>query len=324
MNLDSLINADILVYVIPGAIFLFLVAMYKIGLEKKVQAKENIQELLGTRGHTMANQGMFRQREEFILKRRHKDEKSFMARLEADLERANLLLKPNELLLICFGMVFVVALIAFAVLGQPLLIAVPVGLGGFFLPILFLKVRIMLRLKKAAEQFADVLDSMVNCFKTGYGFTRAIQVISESYDDPWGTEFGKMSAELNLGATQEDILSGLSHRIPSVDVDLFCTALLIQKETGGNMVEMLSNLSKTIRERYKLFRKVKAISAQGKLSAGIVICVPFGLMAMMYLFLPNEVMQFVTHPIGIVIMVAVGIWMCIGIAVLYKIVSIEV
>jgi tight adherence protein B len=133
-----------------------------------------------------------------------------------------------------------------------------------------------------------------------------------------------MAAEMNLGASMEDALYGLSSRVPSPDVDLFVTALLIQKETGGSLAELLGNLSHTIRDRYKLFQKVGAISAQGKLSAGIVCCVPFILCAIMYLFLPGPMIQFVTNPIGIVLLVIAGFWMCCGIGVLYKIVQIEV
>jgi tight adherence protein B len=149
-------------------------------------------------------------------------------------------------------------------------------------------------------------------------------MVSDNYDDPWGTEFGKMAAEMNLGASMEDALYSMSNRIPSPDVDLFVTALLIQKETGGSMAELLGNLSVTIRSRYKLFQKIGAISAQGKLSAGIVCCVPFGLAGIMFVFIPDAMMKFVTNPIGIVLLVLAGFWMCCGIGVLYKIVQIEV
>ena len=90
------------------------------------------------------------------------------------------------------------------------------------------------------------------------------------------------------------------------------------------MSELLGTLSKTIRDRYKLFQKVGAISAQGKLSAGIVSCVPFALAGMMFLFLPDPMSKFVTNPIGIVLLILTGLWMCVGFGVLYKIVQIEV
>ena len=105
---------------------------------------------------------------------------------------------------------------------------------------------------------------------------------------------------------------------------LFVTAMLIQKETGGNLSELLGTLSKTIRDRYKLYQKVGAISAQGKLSAGIVIAVPFLLMLLMYMILPGPFTAFITNPIGQVLMGAAGVWMTVGIFTLYKIVQIEV
>jgi tight adherence protein B len=317
-------NTDALFFIAASVVFfLIYLGVYKLTLEKTVKARENIQQLLRDPKQAAPGQARYRQQQEVILKRRPKDEKSFLYRLEIKLERANLLVKPQEFLGIGVGLALVAALFTYFI-GQSIFAVLIAGVAGFFLPQLYLTVRIWLRLQKAGEQFADVLDAMVNCFKTGYGFNRAVQVVADNFEDPWGTEFGKMSGEMSLGATQEDALFSLSGRIPSPDVDLFVTALLIQKETGGNMAELLGTLSKTVRERYKLFRKVGAISAQGKLSAGIVICVPFFLMGMMYLFLPEPVMDFVTHPIGIVLMCLAGFWMACGIGVLFKIVQIEV
>jgi tight adherence protein B len=315
-------NTDFLFILLPAlTVFLFIQGIYKVTLEKKVKAQENIQELIG--GKKATGGVPMRARHEVLLKRKNKDDQSKLAQLEMMLERANLLIKPQEFFLLCLAAGVAVGMVAFSA-SQPFPLAVLLGGGGCFLPLLFLKLKIWMRMAKGGEQFADVLDTMVNCFKTGYGFNRAVQVIADNYDDPWGTEFGKVAMEMTLGATQEDVLNSLSQRMPSPDVDLFVTALLIQKETGGNMAELLGNLSRIVRERYKLFRKVGAISAQGKLSAGIVICVPFLLLGMMSLFLPGPVHDFVTNPIGIALLCVAGVWMFFGIVVLWKMVQIEV
>jgi tight adherence protein B len=209
-------------------------------------------------------------------------------------------------------------------LGQPPILAILAGVGAFQLPGVFIKLKAFLRMKKGADQFADVLDTMVNCFKTGYGFSRAVQQVADQFEDPWRTEFGKMAAEMALGAQMEDALNNLASRMPLPDVDLFVTAMVIQRETGGNLAELLGNLSNTCRDRYKLFRKIGAITAQGKLSAMVVGSVPFLLMAMMFMFMPEPTTEFATHPIGIVLLVLAGIWMMMGIGVLFKLVSIKV
>lgn len=315
---------NLLISLIPG-IALISLAMwaYETFFKKQVQAQEHIQNLLST----ATAQGKPGKEQENILKRRKKNTTGKATKteeLEIKLERANMLITTQEFYMISAGTAVGGGLLGWLITGQNLLLALPIAGACTALPYGFMTLKIMLRMKKAAAQFADVLNSMVNAFKTGFGFSRAVQMIADNYDDPWGTEFGKMAAEMNLGATMEDALYSLSSRVPSPDVDLFVTALLIQKETGGSMAELLGNLSHTIRERYKLFQKVGVISAQGKLSAGIVCCVPLLLCVIMYMFLPEATTKFVTNPIGIVLLVIAGFWVCCGIGVLYKIVQIEV
>ncbi len=326
-------NTDLLMAIIPGiTVTLFILGLYKVVFEKKIQAQENIQHLsasISSSSPVSNSVGFFvKEKKDKILKRRKKkaegEKESITDKLEDDLERANLILHPKEFLLMCVGTALGCGLVAVFIFQIHFILGGLIGVASYFVPFLYLKVRIILRIKKATAQFADVLDSMVNGFKTGYGFSRAVQMISDNYDDPWGTEFGKMGAEMNLGLTQEEALLNLSNRIPTPDVDLFVTAMVIQKETGGNMTELLQTLSKTCRDRFKLFQKVGAISAQGKLSAGIIICVPFLITGMMFMFLPEHTMKFFTNPIGIVIVSLVSIWMMIGIGVLWKIVQIEV
>ena len=324
-------NTELLVALIPAlGIVLLIVGVYKVTLENRDKAQERIQDLVSTKKTSAARQsaGVLGQKKQTdkILKRRKKkkDGDSFVDRLDVQLERANLPLSPNEFMLI--GVIsgvlgFLAALFLF---GLHPAMCVLVGIASIFLPTLYMKVRTMLRVKKAKIQFPDVIDAMVNGFKTGYGFSKCVQMIADNFDDPWGTEYGKMSAELNLGVTLEDALNSFSKRMPSPDVDLFVTAILIQKETGGNMSELLGNLSKTCRDRLKLFQKVGALSAQGKLSAGIICCVPFVLFGMMFLFLNRPTLILVTHPIGIVLLIITAFWMSCGIFVLFKIAQIEV
>jgi tight adherence protein B len=320
------ITTEQLVSLVPaGMVACLIMGCYKTFLEKQVQARERIQSLLSD-PQKAARPALPRDQEN-LLKRRKKNKDAPPTRveqIEIRLERANILITVKEFVLISLGVGAAASTIVWLLFGQNILFALLAAVAGGFFPHGFVLLKGMLRMKKAAAQFADVLDGMVNAFKTGFGFSRAVHMVAENFDDPWGTEFAKMAAEMNLGASMEDALYSLTTRVPSPDVDLFVTALLIQKETGGSMAELLGNLSKTIRDRYKLFHKVNAISAQGKLSAGIVSCVPFLLCGIMFLFLPGPMMKFVTNPIGIALLGLAGFWMLCGIGVLYKIVQIEV
>ena len=305
---------------LASVFFLVFVGIYKSRLEKKVHASENIQHLV-TGVATQKGPEENKKQIEQVLRRRSLKAKA--VKRANDLERANWMMRPEEFTLV--QIVLAVVGTAFAFFGRlPIPAVIPIAIASFFLPLMALKVKIMLRMKRADAQFADVLDALVNCFKTGYGFNRALQVISDNFEDPWGTEFGKMCTEISLGAQPEEVLTRLTDRIPSPDVDLFVTALLIQRETGGNLAELLTNLSRICRERQKLYRKVGAISAQGKLSAGVVCCVPLVLFAMMYAMQKEAVVAFATHIIGIVLLSFAAFWMCCGIFVLWKIVQIEV
>lgn len=322
---------DILLYTIPGvSVALLSWGAYEALGTREREAQQTIKTLLDEKKksqhlitETDDKPKKKTKQKDSILKQKHKQE-SFRAKLEIKLERANMLLRFEEYLLFCFLSAVGAALLAHYVGGLGWLLAVPLGVPGFFLPALLLNVKTWLRMKKAQVQFPEVLDTMVSCFKTGYGFNRAVQQVSDNYNDPWGTEFGKMALETSLGASLEDTLTNLARRIPNPDVDLFVTCILIQKDTGGNMTEMLGNLSTTCRDRFKLLRKVSAISAQGKLTAVIVCLVPLVVMGFMYLFVGEAVEEFISNPIGqVIIGLAMG-WMAIGAAVLWKMVQIEV
>ncbi|MEM0951329.1 MAG: type II secretion system F family protein [Cyanobacteria bacterium P01_H01_bin.74] len=330
-----MLNEDLLIRLIPAlAIAFMVIGFYKTLFERKVQAKERAEELLSKKTDASLKSSLTGSKGngENLLKKRKKtkdkdgqgNEPTPIDKLELTLEQANILLTANEFLFISAASSFLGGILGWLATGKNLPLGILMGLCSTGLPYGFVFLKRMLRMKKAAAQFADILDGMVNAFRTGFGFSRAIQMVNDNYDDPWGTEFGKMSAEMNLGANLDDALANLSRRMPSPDVDLFVTAILIQKETGGSMAELLGTLSKTIRDRYKLFQKVGAISAQGKLSAGIVCCIPFVLCGIMFLFLPEAMGKFFTNPIGIVLAILAGFWMLCGVGVLYKIVQIDV
>ncbi len=311
-----------LIYLLPAIpVVLIIMGIYYLFFAKRDQAREFVHQLFTEEDREERMKRI--QQQHFVLKKRRKDQSPFLQRIDNELEMANLMLKPNEFIMISIGFAVFVFLVLF-IMGENILIVLLGSVIGLFLPKMYIKLRVKMRMAKARRQFADVLDTMVSCFKSGYGFTRAIQTVADNFDDPWSTELGKVATEMNFGSTQEDALFSLAKRVPNPDVSLFVTAVLIQKETGGNLAELLTNLSKTIRDRYKLLSKVSALSAQGKLSAIIVFCVPFGLAGIFMLMMPKMMMDFAQHPIGMFLIGFALVMQAIGGLVLKKIVTLEV
>jgi tight adherence protein B len=299
-----------------------LAGVYFTFFNQQDKVKARLSEVFATDQQAQANLRLLEQ-QHHILKKRRKNQSAWIQKLDTDLERANLLVKPQEFVILCVACAFIGGAILY-VMGKGPILALVAAIVGYILPQLLLKVKIMLRMSTAQKQFSDVLDTMVTCFKSGYGFTKAIQTVADNFEDPWSTELRKVSTEMNFGSTLDDALMALSKRVPNADVALFVTAVLIQKETGGNLAELLQTLSKTIRERYKLYSKVQALSAQGKLSAGIIFCIPFGLGGAFALIVPDMMKAFLNNPIGIGLIIFAIILQLIGGVILKKIVTLEV
>lgn len=313
---------DILIYVLPAlVIFSLFAGVYFTFFAKKDQARQFVTELFDEEDRASRSKRM---QQQFILKKKRDENQSeFFKKLDMEMERANLYLKPNEYILVSLGCAFVTGLIVY-MMDKPMFFVLLGAVGGLFLPKLYIKFRIQQRMGKAQKEFSDVLDTFVNCFKSGYGFSRAVQVVADNFEDPWSTELGKVAAEMNFGSSLDESLLGLTKRVPTADVGMFVTAVMIQKETGGNLAELLTNLSGTIRERYKLYSKVKALSAQGKLSAIIIFLIPFFMGGIFYVMFPEIMINFFHHPLGIALCVVAGFMQLIGGIVLKNIVSLEV
>ena len=312
-----------ILFILPGiAIALLFAGIYFTFFAKKDQARAFIQDL--TDAQASPNKKALIQQQVMLKRKRKQDLKPWAQKLDTKLEQANWLLKPEEFLIISFGLAAVFFVFALLVFKWHIILCVLMAIVGYFVTQILLKIKIMLRMGRAESQFADVLEMLGSCFKSGYGFNRAAISIADNFTDPWGTEFNKLAAEMNLGATMDEALTNMAKRIPLADVSLFATALMIQRETGGNMVELLETLSNTIRDRFKLKSKVGAISAQGKASAFIVFLIPPGLGGLFFLIMPHIMFPFVDSFIG---KVALGFAFCLqmmGGFVLKKIVTIEV
>ena len=145
-----------------------------------------------------------------------------------------------------------------------------------FVPVLYLKFKKLGRLKAFMREFPDAIDMMVSALKAGHAFTKTMQIVAAESPDPIGSEFRKTYEEQNLGIPVKEALLNLSNRMDYLDLKLFITAVLLQRETGGNLAEILEKISYTIRERFKLMGQIKVFTAQGRFSAIIISALPVG------------------------------------------------
>ena len=145
---------------------------------------------------------------------------------------------------------------------------------GFALPFLFLKVKRTRRLRMFEEQFPEALDLIARALKAGHAFATGLKMAADELPEPVGPEFRKTFDEQNFGLPMKDALDNLAHRIPILDVRFFVTAVLIQRETGGNLAEILENLGFVVRERFKILRQVRVYTAHGRFTGYVLLALP--------------------------------------------------
>jgi tight adherence protein B len=192
------------------------------------------------------------------------------------------------------------------------------------LPLLYVHDQRRRRLVKIQQQLPEAIDLLVRALRSGHAFSSGLQMIGEEMAAPIATEFRVVHEEINFGVSLQQALVNLSVRIPITDLRYFIVAVLIQRESGGNLTELLGNLSRLIRERQKLLMKVRVLSSEGRLSAWVLGVMPFGLAAVMNLVNPGFMALLWTDPIGITIIKYMLTLMFIGILILRKIAQIRV
>ena len=227
--------------------------------------------------------------------------------------QAGLSISPQQFWLFSFLSMIVLTLIA-KMLGQPpfvLLMVAIIGLLG--LPRLVLKKMAQGRQKKFLEEFPDALEATVRLLKAGMPVSEAIAMISKEFEGPVGEEMSQIYDKQKIGvALHEAALEG-TRRMPLSEMQMFATGLAIQAQTGSSLSEVLTNLSNVIRARFRLKRKIKALSSEAIASAGIIGALPNLVALGMYFANREYIMVLFTDPFGKVLLAGAVIWMCFGI-----------
>jgi tight adherence protein B len=219
---------------------------------------------------------------------------------------------------------FLAALFAASYLPIPWLFRVVIAAAIALLPYLYVVRAKAKRLNRIEQQLPDAMDLMGRALRAGHAFPTALKMVGDEMSDPIASEFRVTFDEVNFGISMPDALMNLATRVPSTDLRYFVIAVLIQRETGGNLSELLASISAIIRDRLKLMGQVKVLSAEGRLSAWILGLLPFGAALMIQLANPKFLEVLYTDPMGKkMLMIAAGM-MVIGVLAMRKIIHIRV
>ncbi len=238
-------------------------------------------------------------------------------------EQADCHIKPSSLMMI--GIVLGVLGVTGSWLAKvPLFLAWLPGLVLFMVPFAWVWNKRRVRLKTFAAQLPDALELIARALRAGHALAAGMHVVAEEMPPPVSDEFGRVYEEQNLGIALEDAMKGMCDRVPNLDLRFFVTSVAIQRQTGGDLAEILDKIGYVIRERYRILGAVKALTAEGRLSGVVLIALPFVLFLVMLHIKPDYVAMLWSEPIGIQMsLFALGMQV-LGALVIKKIVDIKV
>jgi len=239
------------------------------------------------------------------------------------IEQADVNIRPHHLLLLIFGLGVGVGGFMWVVRGSLVVTAV-MGLLAGAAPIFYLVRMRRRRLNQFLEQLPDALDLMTRALRAGHAFGSALSTVAAEMPDPIATEFRRTFEEQNLGMSVKVALEHLVERVPLLDLRLCVTAILIQKETGGNLAEILENIATVIRDRFRILGQVRVYTAQGRMTGWIIGLIPFAMAFYIHLVNPDYLEVLFTHPVGKAMALTALVFEGVGVLLIRRIVNITV
>jgi tight adherence protein B len=202
--------------------------------------------------------------------------------------------------------------------------ALAAALVGLVMPIGFLRFKRTQRMKKFEEHFPEALDLLSRAIRAGHAFQTAMGMIAEEMGPPVGIEFKKTFEQQNYGLPLKDALNQLSERMPLMDVRFFVTAVSIQRETGGNLAEILDNLANVVRERFKILRQVRTHTAHGRFTGYVLLALPAALAVALSFISPEHIRSLFTTRMGQTMLIGAVVMQTIGFIWIKRVIKIEV
>lgn len=248
--------------------------------------------------------------------------KSITGEIQQQLLRAGIPLRAEEYISICFGLIILVPVLVYLLTHNFWLAIVTVVTGGV-LPGVYVNRQKEQRTQNLNQQLGDALVVMANALRAGFGFQQAMDSVCKELPSPISFEFSWTLREMNLGFSTEAALLNLSQRVQSDDLDMVITGIIIQRQVGGNLAQILDNISSTIRERARIKREVRVLTAQGKLSGLLIGLLPVLLIAALLVINPTYFNVLIADSRGMGILIFAFVMELIGFLVIRRLTNIE-
>lgn len=279
----------------------------------------NDRQKLGKRKFNLLIQiHVFRQRmKEKVLTKQKSD------RLEQMISRSGVTMAPEEYVMFQWIAALLLGGLLYLILSH-ILFAVVGFIIGYNIPKFWIKRQEQKRFKKFNDGLEDMIMTVIGSLRAGFSFAQALKTVVDESDAPMKDEIELLLKEMQYGTSMEDALEHLKERMPSEEMDLLVQAVLIQRQVGGNLAVVLETIVRTIRDRNKIQRQVKTLTAQGRMSGWVIGLLPFGLSIILYLIQPSYIGILFTKPIGLILVGAAAVSMIIGLILIRKMTTIEV
>jgi tight adherence protein B len=238
-------------------------------------------------------------------------------------QQANTSTTPSRFFAICAALGFA-GMVGGVVAGLSAVVAPVLGIFASVLPILWLVMRRRRRFKKFAKQLPDALELISRALRAGHSLASGFNLVAQEMNDPIATEFQKAFEEQNLGIALDQALEGMTERMPNLDLKFFATAVILQRQTGGDLAEILDKIGRLVRERFQIWGQVQALTGEGRLSGIVLLALPPALFVVVWRLNPDYVIPLFTDPLGKKMLAAAVIMQVLGALVIKKIVNIRV
>jgi tight adherence protein B len=239
------------------------------------------------------------------------------------IEQSGVATTPSAIMIACLLAAIVMGVAALVFFWQPL-VAVIAAIVGSVLPILWLRHKRTARTKRFEEQFPEALDLLSRAIRAGHAFQTAMGMVADELPAPVGIEFKKSFEQQNFGLPLREVLDQMAERVPLLDVKFFVTAVTIQRETGGNLAEILDNLAHVVRERFKILRQVRVHTAHGRFTGYVLLALPASLAVALSFINPEHMKLLFEERMGQMMIAGAIVMQAIGYVWIRKVIKIEV
>jgi tight adherence protein B len=331
MASESLWGSNVALLATLGACFVavFLVSTFLIGTRARTKRDQKLAERLGRRGKRKDEGEATPSTTQFVPEafaqagRRFAVATGFSARLDAMLERAGMPMAAGEFVALTVVAALVGGIVAAVFLLNVIFVLLIAGLACL-IPYFWVMRSQKKRLNQIVFQLADTMSILASSLRAGYSFLQALDTVSKEIGEPSAGEFQRVVAEIRLGRPVEDALTAMAERLDSDDLKWAVIAINVQRQVGGNLAEVLDTVATTVRERAYIRRQVQVLSAEGRMSVGILSAIPFALFAYISIVNAEYISPLFTTVPGLILLIGGGIFMGIGIFIMTRIIKIDV